>query len=393
MGELLVAADRVVTGRDGECVTDGAVLVRDGLIAAVGPRAEVERAAPDAPVREFPGGTVLPGLIDAHVHLAFDASADPVGALRDADDETVFKGMAERAARAVAAGVTTVRDLGDRNGLALRLRAAIDSGRLPGPRVVSAGTPLTSPGGHCWFLGGEAEGPEALRALVRRNADAGAEVIKVMATGGGLTKGGPATWQAQFTADDLRVVVEEADRAGLPVAVHAHGTDGIEAAVAAGVATIEHCTWMGPDGGFDRREELLERIKAAGIHVCTAASPNWRAFAAHVGPERAAELFSSVRWMAHSGVRLIAGTDAGVPRAEFDKLADSLAFYAHLGVPAPRLVDMATADAADALRVDDVTGRLAAGHRADVLAVDGDPLTDVAALGRVRLVLARGREI
>lgn len=283
-----------------------------------------------------------------------------------------------------------MRDLGDRNGLAVRLRDAIADGTRPGPRILSATTPLTSPGGHCWFFGGEVEGADAIRALVRRNAQAGADVIKVMATGGGLTRGGPAVWQSQFSEDDLRTVVEEAHSVGLPVAVHAHGTEGIEAAVAAGVNTIEHCTWMAEDGGFDLREDLAAKIKAAGIHVCTATSPNWRAFAERVGHDRAHELFTSMRWMAHLDVPIIAGTDAGVTRAVFDKLVNSLEFYQYLGIPLPKIIDMATVNAADALGIGSDTGRLSEGYRADILVVDNNPLADLDALRHVRLVLAAG---
>ncbi|MBV6695595.1 amidohydrolase family protein [Kitasatospora aureofaciens] len=391
MTDLLITASRVLTGPGGECVEDGAVLIRGSVIAAVGPRDAVEAQAPEAtPRRSFVGGTALPGLIDSHVHLAFDAGSDPVAALQDSDDEVLLQGMADRARQLLSIGVTTVRDLGDRNGLVVRLRDAIAEGTLPGPRVLSATTPLTSPGGHCWFLGGEVEGTDAIRGLVRRNVEAGADVIKVMATGGGLTKGGPAIWQSQFSVDDLRIVVEEAHCVGLPVAVHAHGTEGIEAAVAAGVDTIEHCTWMAEDGGFDLREDLVAAIKSAGIHVCTATSPNWRAFAERVGQERAEELFASMRWMAQLDVPMIAGTDAGVTRAVFDKIVNSLEFYQYLGIPLPKIIDMATITAAHALGIGSDAGRLAKGYRADVLVVDGNPLEELDALRRVRLVLAAG---
>ncbi|MEV6023607.1 amidohydrolase family protein [Streptomyces sp. NPDC052036] len=284
-----------------------------------------------------------------------------------------------------------MRDLGDRDGLVRRLRDTIARGAVPGPRILSAMTPLTSPGGHCWFFGGEVEGERALRDLVRRNADAGADVIKVMATGGGMTKGGPAVWQAQFGTDELRIIVKEAGRAGLPVAVHAHGTEGIEAAVTAGVNTIEHCTWMAADGGFDLREDLAESIKARGIQVCTATSPNWRGFAERVGQERAHELFASMRWMAELGLPMIAGTDAGVTRAVFNGFVNSLEFYAYLGIPHAKIIDMATTDAARALGIASETGRIKEGYRADILVVDGDPLKELNALRNVRYVMAAGR--
>ncbi|KIZ17867.1 amidohydrolase family protein [Streptomyces natalensis] len=393
MTETLITADRVITGPNGTSVTDGAVLVRGDRVAAVGPRKEVEQLAPHGcRALSFTGGTVLPGLIDAHTHLIFDASADPVAAVQDSSDEELLEGMAERAEQLVLSGVTTIRDLGDRNGLAIHLRDSITSGALPGPRILSAATPLTSHGGHCNFFGGEVEGEQAIRDLVQRNARIGADVIKVMATGGGMTKGGPAIWQNQFTEDELRIVVEEAKRFGLPVAVHAHGTDGIAAAVAAGVNTIEHCTWMTEGGEFDLQDDLLAAIKAQHIYVCTATSPNWRAFAERVGYDRAEHLFSSMRWMADRGVSMIAGTDAGVTRAVFDKLVNSLEFYQYLGISNEKILDMATADAAQALGITD-SGRLATGKRADLLVVDGNPLVDLHALRDIHLVIAGGKTV
>ncbi|MFG3112879.1 amidohydrolase family protein [Streptomyces sp. NPDC048197] len=393
MTDTLITAGRVITGPNGTSVTDGAVLVRGDRIAAVGPRAELEQlAAHGLRTVSFPDGTVLPGLIDAHTHLIFDASPDPVAAVQASSDEELLEGMAERAEQLVLSGVTTVRDLGDRNGLAIRLRGAVASGALHGPRILSAATPLTSRGGHCHFFGGEVEGEQAIREMVRRNARLGADVIKVMGTGGGMTKGGPAIWQNQFTEAELRVVVEEARRLDLPVAVHAHGTDGIAAAVAAGVDTIEHCTWMTEGGEFDLRDDLLAEIKSQGIYVCTATSPNWRAFAERVGHDRAEHLFSSMRWMADGGVPMIAGTDAGVTRAVFNKFVNSLEFYEYLGIPNEKILDMATIDAAQALRSTD-TGRLAKGLRADILAVDGNPLDNITTLRNVQLVVADGRMI
>ncbi|MEU9981715.1 amidohydrolase family protein [Streptomyces sp. NPDC050856] len=389
--EALVSAGHVITGPHGQRMTDAAVLVRDGVIVDVGPRADVEARAPRG-VRSFghPDGTLLPGLIDAHVHLALDAGPDPVTALCEADDATLLAGMARRARRLLDTGVTTARDLGDRDGLAVRLRDDIAAGRLPGPRVLSAGTPVTRPGGHCWFLGGEVDGTDAIRKMVALNVERGVDLIKVMATGGGITKDGPPVWAAQFTAAELRVVVEEAARAGLPVAAHAHGTEGIAAAVAAGVATIEHCTWMA-QGGFDPREDLVDEIVARGIGVCPAASPDWRGFAQRFGPERAEEMFGRLRWMRERGVRLIAGTDAGVSRAVFDDFVSSLEFFEHIGCAPADIIDLATVDAARALGIAGEAGTVRPGHRADLLVVHGDPVSDLQALRDVRLVMAGGR--
>ncbi|WP_405496327.1 amidohydrolase family protein [Streptomyces sp. NBC_00096] len=387
---MLITAGRILTG-DAD-VTDGAVLVRDGIITAVGPRADVEaQAGSDEPRQDFADSTLLPGLIDAHVHLVFDAGADPVATMQEASDEDLLEGMRKRADQLLATGITTARDLGDRGGLALRLAQEIATGTAPGPRIIGAGAPVTPPGGHCWFLGGEVSNADEARALVRRNVADGAKVVKVMAGGGGLTKGGAPSWKSQFGADELAVVVEEAHRAGLKVAAHAHGTDAITDAVAVGVDTIEHCTWMTEDG-FDLRKDVLAQIIEKGIYVCPAVSPHWRMLPRFFGEEKAAAMFALVQRMAESGARLIAGTDAGVQRAGFDGIVGALGFYEHLGVSRDRILAMATSEAAAALGVGDQTGRIAPGYSADLLLVDGNPLEDLSALSAVRAVFANGRQ-
>ncbi|WP_353946466.1 amidohydrolase family protein [Streptomyces sp. HUAS MG91] len=388
---MLITADRVLAGPDAHTIHDGAVLVRDGLVACVGPREEVQRCAkPDEPWLAYPGATVLPGLIDAHVHLCFDAGQDPVATLQGQDDDALFPDMAVHAEQLLSIGVTTARDLGDRNGLALRLGEQVAAGTAVGPRIISAGTPVTPHGGHCWFLGGEVSGADEIRSLFRRNIAAGAKVIKVMETGGGLTKGGAKSWESQFTPEELGAIVDEAHQAGLPVAAHAHGTEGIVAAVEAGVDTIEHCTWMTPTG-FEVREDVLDQIIEKGIHICPAVSPHWRMLPQIFGAERAEAMFGAVRRMAEAGARLIAGTDAGVQRAGFDGLPASLAFYEHLGLPASRILAMATSEAANALGLSDVTGQISTGYSADLLVVDGDPLADLGALKNVKAVIAAGK--
>ncbi|MCZ4118085.1 amidohydrolase family protein [Streptomyces sp. H39-S7] len=386
---MLITGGRVLVD-SGSYLEDGAVLIDGGLIAAVGPRKEIEeQVGVDVPRFAF-DGAVLPGLIDAHVHLAFDGGPDPVATLQNSTDEVLFEDMRLRAEQLLLSGVTTARDLGDRGGLALRLAAEVADGRTPGPRIVSAGTPATIVGGHCHFLGGEVSGEAEIRALVRRNLTAGAGVIKAMVTGGGLTKDGPKSHQSQFSAEELAALVDEAHKAGVPVAAHAHGSDGITAAVEAGVDTIEHCTWMTGDG-LDFRPDVVQQIIDRGISVCPAVSPHWQMLPRIFGEERASAMFDLVRQMADAGVRLVAGTDAGVQRAGFDGLVPALSFYSHLGLPNAAIIDMATSEAATALGLGSTTGRIAPGYHADLLLVDGDPLAELNALKNVRAVFASGQ--
>lgn len=395
MNARIFAADRVLAGPASETIADGAVLVSGELIADVGPRADVaERAGPSVPVTRFPGAAILPGLIDCHVHLAFDAGPDPVGAMRAADDHALLLLMAGHAAQLLDAGVTTVRDLGDRGHLAVRLRDAVAGGTLPGPRILAAGAPVTLTGGHCWFMGGEADGPEEIRAVIRRNLRAGADVVKVMATGGNLTTSGPPPQRQQFTVAELELVVAEARRFGRRVAAHAHGASGIEAALAAGVDTLEHCSFTGAGGvaaGPAPREDLLRAIAASEVYVC----PTFSAALARVRELRGEAALQArlglVRLQHQQGVRLIAGTDAGIPNSRFDAYAEGLAWLARADLPAETIIDMATVTAAAALGIADQAGRLAPGLAADLLVVDGDPVADLGTLARPRLVVAHGR--
>ncbi|RJQ75377.1 amidohydrolase family protein [Pseudonocardiaceae bacterium YIM PH 21723] len=367
---------------------DRAVLSDGATILAVGSAAEIEAlCTPDTRRLSFPDSTVLPGLIDAHVHLAFDASPDPVSALIDIDDTALLLGMTGRAQQLLAAGVTTARDLGDRGGLTVALRDAIAAGIFAGPRILAATAPLTSVKGHCWFMGGEVGSDGDIRDRIAANRRAGADLIKVMASGGAMTPGGPKMWEAQFDAEQLRLIVAEAGRYDLPVAAHAHGTDTIGHCVDAGVRTIEHCSWRNPTGlEFD--PEIARRIAEREIAVCRCISGDWRVFLDRMGPHADA-LLDSIRAMRDAGVRFIAGTDAGVPGAWFGDYVGMLEFFAEVGFSNAEIIDMATVNAADALGLPD-TGRLAPGMRADLIVVNGDPLQDLGALRNLDLVLAAG---
>lgn len=298
--------------------------------------------------------------------------------------------MAKRARQLLHSGVTTVRDLGDRNGLAIQLRDRVNRGDEMGPSIVAAGPPITPPGGHCWFLGGEAEGERQLRQRVQINADMGADVIKVMVSGGQITPNSPPMWQTQFTENELRIVVDQASHLGLPVAAHAHGTHAIQAAVNAGVTTIEHCTWLREGGGgYDTQDTVAQTMAERGIYACVAWPPDWQGFMARLGPERADMVVNRFQWMTSHGVPLIPGTDAGLPRSGFTDYADALNLYIHLGYTADQVIEMATTSSAQALGLHGV-GQLEAGYSADILIVEGDPTTNLAALSHRRQILMRG---
>jgi imidazolonepropionase-like amidohydrolase len=343
-----------------------------------------------ADVVDLGDATLLPGLIDTHVHLAFDGSADPVAALAGRDDSAVLAAMSAAGRTALRGGVTTVRDLGDRAYLSLGLRSTREL-----PTIIAAGPPITTPAGHCHFLGGATEPtPQALRAAVRDRADRGVDIIKVMASGGTMT---PGTRQevAQFTPELLRVVVDEAHRLGLPVTAHAHGTAAIRMGLDAGVDGMEHVSFWSADG-VDDPGDLVDRIAdsrvAVGITSGVVPAPG-------VAPPpavamRIPRIVANTRRLYEAGATLILGTDAGIglPKPH-DVLPFALEQIATIGLTPEAALSLATSGAAAACGLGDIKGRLAPGFDADVVAVDGNPLADLAALRRIRAVFARGIQI
>jgi imidazolonepropionase-like amidohydrolase len=391
--ELLITARWVLRGPRGQRLPHGSVLLRDGVVAAVGPAAAVAAAAGPATSRlVYPHGTVLPGFVDGHVHLSLDGGDDPVGTLLRSGPAALEAGPAERARLLLGTGVTTVRDLGDCGDAAVRLRDEIDAGQLPGPRILAASAPLTPPGGHCWFLGGEVSGDQEILAKVRRNAAAGADVIKVMASGGYITPGGAEMWESQFDERQLSLIVAEASRLGLPVAAHAHGTASIVAAANAGVRTVEHCLWLDEHDRTTRPEKHVRTLAERGVAACcTASGHDWRRKLELEGEAAARAFYGRIRWMHERGVPLLTGTDAGIQAAVFDDFVGTLELYEWLGFSAETIIELATAESARLLGLGDQTGKLKPGYRADLVVVDGDPLTDLSALRAVRLVVANGR--
>jgi len=369
------------------------VVVADGVIAAVhGPAGPVP---PGAHVMDLPGLTLLPGLVDAHLHLCFDATGDPAGHLAGTGDDLLREHMAEAAGRALRAGVTTVRDLGDRGYLALDLRDQSRAGTAgPLPAIVAAGPPITTPGGHCHFLGGAASGERGLRAAVRERAERGVDVIKVMASGGNMTPGSLAH-EPQFGVASLRAIVDEAHHHGLPVTAHAHSAKSIADAVAAGVDGIEHATFMTADG-VDAPETVIRAIAARRIAVGWTVGRD----PARPGPvppqiaSRMAALITARRRLYESGALLVPGSDAGVtPAKPHDVLRFAPDDMAAAGLSPAEILWAMTSRAAQACGLGHRKGRIAVGFDADILAVDGNPLADLAAIRRLHAVYAGGRAV
>ena len=364
---------------DGYSAADS-IAVEDGAIAAVGN---------GLGGRDCTGLTVIPGLIDAHVHMVLDPALMTVAAQLTQKPEAVWEKMLARAEAMVRAGITTARDLGGGDWLELELRDRINAGEITGPRLLCAGQPITSVSGHCHFWGGEAVDVAQAKAIIQRQHEHGVDLIKLMATGGMQTPGSQPK-EAQFNRADTKTIVDAANALGYEVAAHCHGTAGIEYAANAGVRTIEHCSWIGDSGGREPYDAAVAaEIGRRGIWVSPTVNAGWARF----GPEFAARVTENMRGMKAAGCAMIASTDAGIPNVRHEDLAKSLPVFALLAELSPlETLKCATSASAAALGLGEVTGTLRAGLSADLLFVPGDPLVDLNVLASPFLVVARGIE-
>lgn len=379
---LSVRAERAF---DGERMLERPTVLLDGdRILDVG-------VVPPDGVEELDLGavTLLPGLIDTHQHLCFCCNGTLEEMVTDITDAALLERGRANAQRALQAGVTTIRDLGDREYLTLGLRDDPDL-----PTILCAGPPITRVGGHCWYLRGEAEGLPALLAAVRDRHERGCDVVKVMATGGSLTPTWPM-WKSQYTTDELRAVVDEAHRLGLPVAAHCHGVDGIWQAVEVGADSIEHCTFFQESGSAEAPEELMARVAASGICV-SATAGRLPGAVPPPGPiaDNIEHLLAARARLVELGAHVVVGTDAGIsPIKPHDVLPHAFSDLVTAGMTHLEGLGALTAGAAAACHVADRKGRLASGWDADLLAVAGDPTVDTNALLAPVAVWRGGRRI
>lgn len=377
-------------GRSDQPVRDGAVVVDGDRIVYAGP---VSGAPQPAETVDLGDATLLPGLIDAHVHLVWSAGSLPHELVSSESRYITVLRCAANAARHLRAGVTTIRDVGSTDGMALDVARAIERGVLRGPRVVAAGRALAMTGGHAHYLGREVDGADAVRQAVRAELKAGADCIKLMASGGVYghreEMGNP-----QLTVEEMRAGVDEAHKAGRKVTAHAYSSQAIANALDAGVDCLEHGSFL--------EGEAAERMRSDGVFLVPTLSV-YRAMHA-AGPELGTPDYlrqkteyvmaasrTSFRTALEAGVRLASGTDCGAPGHPHGALFAELAAMVEYGATPAQALLTATSGAAELLGLTDEIGTLEPGKLADVIAVAENPLDNIRALRDVRLVVHNGQ--
>jgi len=381
----VIRAGRLIDGTGAEVQRDRALYVEDGRIVEVRPGSQTPT---NGEVLDLSQLTVLPGLFDLHVHLVFSAGERPLRDVEVESDQRLLLRAVAAARQALSAGVTTVRDLGGRGDVTFVLRDAINDGLLSGPRVLAAGSPITITGGHCHFLGLEADGEVAVRAAARRQLKAGANCLKIMSTGGRMTPGTNIN-VAQYSVAEIAAAVEEARRRHVTIAAHSLGVAGLRNAVAAGVDTIEHFNWLDAEGGVEFDPDVARQMVRQGTGAVLTLVPLRRASA-----ELRAQIVGAMREAFSLGVMVLAGTDAGVALTPFDSLPRELELMVtEIGLTPTQAIVAATSAPARVLGLSDEVGTLAPGQMADLLAVEGDPSQQIEDLRRVRLVLQAGQTV
>jgi imidazolonepropionase-like amidohydrolase len=392
----LVRADTLLDGTGAPAIRGAAVLIADGIIQAVGPRDAVATPA-DAEIVEQHDASIVPGIVDGHVHLMLGVPNDPFHTLASQDRTLILLWGAENALACLAAGLTTIFDCGGPGDATIVLRDAIRDGLVMGPRVLAAGAPITTTAGHCNWLGNRADSKDevvkAVRTLVQQEAD----FVKVMATGGSLT---PASnrYTCQYSKKELKALAREAHRLKRRVVAHCNAADGIRRSTAAGIDILAHCNWLGPTPEYlDYDDDVARRMGEQGmfvdLNVVAAISP----LAAHDGvirewphpspkPEHRWEIG---KHMQQYGVGVYLSSDA-IGR-DYGLLPRNVATMpARFGDRPADLVSRISSVPAQAMGLHEQIGTLRPGLSADLLLVRGDAERDLHGLARPELVFLRG---
>lgn len=410
MSVTILKVKKIYDGtRNGEIPQGVIVFDESGILQVTSgwenvPLSKYERDGEKIDIIEARDSYLVPGLIDAHVHLMMPGDGmkgeEVVSSMSQGEIQLV---AGRNAAQALSMGVTTLRDCGGIADVTFSLKSAITKRLIKGPDLLVCGAPITSTGGHIHYMGGEADGEEAVRHLVRSQKKRGADFVKIVATGGGTR--GVVVKGMNLTVREINCAVEEAHRLHMKSTAHVNCTEGIDAVLNTNIDGIEHCYFSAFDGTVDYRPEMAERIAERGITVCQTLEvmepkverlgkiKNRTAFdekeykRLSLFQER---LFEIHRRMIEDGISFIAGTDAGWNECPFGRVWHGLKRLAECGMSNQELLYSATGKSADWLGISGKTGYLREGLAGDLLLVKKDPMEDIANLRLVEQVYKNG---
>jgi len=393
----VVRAGKLLDVKTGKIQTDQAIVIEGDKIVSIGPASAIKFSSADHSIN-LPNATVLPGLIDAHTHLTFNPSFGYESLAISVPREALIG--AHNARVTLEAGITTVRNVGASGFTDVALRDAINAGDVPGPRMLVSGPPLGITGGHCdndllpfqyhATADGVADGVEQVQHKVRETIKYGADLIKVCATGGVLSKGDDPN-ASQYTLEEMKAIVADAHRLGRKVAAHAHGAQGVIWASEAGVDSVEHGHLMNDAAIATLKKNgtyLVPTLYLVDWHREHAAEANLPDFARKKMEMVSQTSKANAKKAFDAGVKIGMGTDAAVYPHGLN--AHELAVYVSLGMTPLQAIQTATINDADLLGWSDKVGTLEPGKWADIIAVDADPLQDITTLQHVKFVMKGG---
>ena len=398
--EYVLAGATLIDGLGGAAAANAAVHVKDGRIAWVGRADDLPTAAQNADSVDVSGKWLLPGLIDAHIHVCYNG-AESVFALLERPRDALVLEAVDIVRRILSHGTTTVRDIGGEKYIEMSLRNAIEAGFIQGPRMKTSGRVISMTGGHAHFIAREADGPDEVRKAAREQIKAGADTVKLMATGGSATPG-QDIMASQFTVDEIKAAVETAHMMGRTVAAHCHGTGGIKNCLLAGVDSIEHGTYLDEETADMMVENGASLVLTLGVGnpdlQSYPLSPVQKADAERRKPmieKGIRQIRETIALARAKGVFLGSGSDAGGnPLAPHHySMARELELLVENGIAEMEAIGIVTMNNAKILRWENDIGSIEPGKLADLLVIDGDPLVDIRNVRKVAAVYKGGERV
>lgn len=395
---FLFTGFRLIDGTGRDPVDDAALLLSDDRIEWVGAQRDLPPEALDAEEQDLSGRTVIPGLIDAHIHVCWNGRESVPDLVRRDRDALLLEAV-DSLRRILASGTTTVRDVGGQDYIEMSLRAAMKAGHIEGPRLLASGKIITMTGGHAHFAAREADGVDELRKAAREQIKAGADNIKLMATGGAATPGQDVQ-ASQFTVEEMAAAVQAAHAMGRTAASHCHGAGGIRNSLLAGMDSIEHGSYLD-----EETADLMLEKGAAVVFTLGVANPDPEQIppGARAEAERMQGMLEmlrgrvreSVELAREKGVFVASGSDAGGnPLAPHDfSMAVELEELVDHGFTPLEALTIVTCNNARVLRMQDDVGTLEAGKLADFVVLGADPLQEISNVRRVEAVFKGGAQV